>query len=390
MRGVWVVLLVVLLVGCKSAPSSRNRGYVDLNLKDMPNVDILATNGEPDSCEFIPLETNEKCLLEWIDEIVVTDSIIVLHGPFAMQLHIFDRRGAYINTIHAGRGPEEPSTLRVWYVDTVKERISNLDLYTGSWMHYTYRGEHIETIPMSDSLYKELKPECIADIKPIDSDHFLAVYSDYPDIEYKYYVLSRKDMSVVDSFVKTRHFEGLEFQASTLSVVGVDEVLTFANKSDTIYAFNEKNEILPKYVVHGDRKPITPEVYDKFLGMAASDRVFGLFEQGYSMGIGIMMATRNHLCFYINGLGQDGYRVIGNTSTNSFTKVLYNNEHEVRSYYTGEFRGATDDGFIGFISPMELLKDKDKPFVQGHPQLREICKTLKEDDNPIIGIYYVK
>ena len=104
----------------------------------------------------------------------------------------------------------------------------NLDLYTGSWMHYTYRGEHIETIPMSDSLYMELKPECIADIKPIDSDHFLAVYSDYPDIEYKYYLLSRKDMSVVDSFVKTRHFEGLEFQASTLSVVGVDEVLTFA------------------------------------------------------------------------------------------------------------------------------------------------------------------
>ena len=52
--------------------------------------------------------------------------------------------------------------------------------------------------------------------------------------------------------------------------------------------------------------------------------------------------------------------------------------------------GSSDDGFIGFVSPVNLIKDKDKSFVQNHLQLREICMNLKEDDNPIIGIYYVK
>ena len=120
MKGIGLVLLIIIMVvGCKSAPSPHNSGYIDLYLEDMPTMDLLAKSGEPDSCEFIALETREECLIDMIDEVVVTDSIILVHGSFEMVLHIFDRKGRYINTISGGRGPGEPETLRVWYIDTM-------------------------------------------------------------------------------------------------------------------------------------------------------------------------------------------------------------------------------------------------------------------------------
>lgn len=392
MRGIGLVLLIIIMVvGCNGAPSPHNSGYIDLYLKDMPTVDLLAQSGEPDSCEFIALETREECLIDMIDEVVVTDSIILVHGPFEMVLHIFDRKGKYINTISGGRGAGEPETLRVWYVDTTNNRISNLDLYSGSWMHYTFAGEHIETIPIDDSLRKILSPEYIADIAPIDDEHFLAVYSDGSTIDHKFNILSRKDMSVVDGFVKQRHWEGFDFQCSSVSIVGVGEFMSFAPMYDTIYSLNADYKVRPKYVVHGERKPITSQVIDVVNNMSPADRLFYIFNQNYSIGIGMAYATKNYICMYINGLNQRCYRIIGNLATNSFSKLLLpESDEDIQSYNTQWFRGSTDDGFIGFVSPVNLIKDKDKSFVQNHLQLREICMNLKEDDNPIIGIYYVK
>lgn len=379
------------MAGCNGAPSPHNSGYIDLYLKDMPTVDLLAQSGEPDSCEFIALETREECLIDMIDEVVVTDSMILVHGPFETVLHIFDRKGKYINTISGGRGAGEPETLRVWYVDTTNNRISNLDLYSGSWMHYTFAGEYIETVPMDDSLRKILRPEYIADIVPINNEHFLAVYSDGSTIDYKFYLLLRKDMSVVDGFVKQRHWEGLNFQNSSVSIVGVEEFMTFLPMNDTIYSLNGDNKILPKYVVHGERKPLTSQVIDIVNNTPVEDRLFYLFNNDYSMGVSMVYATKNHICMYINGINQNTYRIIGNIAKNTFSKMLMpESQEDLLSYKTQWFRGSTDDGFIGIIYPMYLIKEKDAFFVQNHLQLREICMNLKEDDNPIIGIYYVK
>ncbi len=391
MREFWLVLVVVLLVGCKGEPSPQNNNTIVINVAELPDDDILATNGEPDSCEFIPLETNENALLQCIDEVVITDSIIVVHEAFALNLYLFDRNGKYINKISGGRAPGEPQTLRVWYVDTVQGRLSNLDLYTGSWYHYTLSGEHIETLPMSDSLYKVLKPECIADIRPIDSEYFLVVYSDYPDIEYKYYVLSRKDMSVVDSFVKQRDWKYLRFQNNTSSIVGADRLLVCSPAYDTVYTLNSDNQVVPKYSVNGVRKPVTPEVYKKITeSIDIESDPFPFFKLNYSLGVSSVAATKNHVCIYINGLDQDVYAIMGDLSTNRFSKRLLGNRLTQLSYYPDLLLSATDNGFLGIVSPMELINEKDSPFVQGHSQLRDICKTLKEDDNPIIGIYYVK
>lgn len=380
----------ILMVSCRQEASPIN-GCIEIDVESLPNIDIFATTGVPDSCEFICLETNEECLLEYISEIAITDSLVVVGEFFLNRLHIFTRQGEHINTIKAGRGAKESSVFMLWYVDTIKDRISNLDVNTGKWIYYSFNGEFIEEVSMDSEVYNRVKPSRIADILPLDSENFLAVYSDYDDVDYKFYLLSRKDMSIVDSFVEQRHWKYLDFQNSFVSISGGDSGLTFSPLFDTVYMVGDNNQIKPCYVMNGPRKPLTNEVYAKLSPSVDIEKdPFIYFNLGYSFGIVSMYATTDYVCVYLYGKEQETYRVVINRNNNSATKQIFTPESNRGGYIPFMFNGVTKDGFVAIISPSDIVDDIDTPFVQKHAQLREICKSVNEDDNPIIGIYYIE
>ena len=380
----------ILMVSCRQEASPIN-GCIEIDVENLPIIDIFATTGVPDSCEFIRLETNENCLIEYISEITITDSLVVVGESFLNRLHIFTRQGEHINTIKAGRGAKESSLFMLWYVDTIKDRISNLDVNTGKWIYYSFNGEFIEEVSMDSEVYNRVKPSRIADIYPLDSENYLAVYSDYDDVDYKFYLMSRKDMSIVDSFVEQRHWKYLDFQNSFVSISGGDRELTFSPLFDTVYMVGDNNQIKPCYVMNGPRKSLTNEVYAKLSPSVDIEKdPFIYLNLGYSFGIVSMYATTDYVCVYLYGKEQETYRVVINRNNNSATKQIFTPESNRGGYIPFMFNGVTKDGFVTTISPSDIVDNIDAPFVQKHAQLREICKSVNEDDNPIIGIYYIK
>lgn len=58
--------------------------------------------------EYVPLETNDSCLIQYATQRAVSDSFIVIGDSFQDRIHVFDRKGKHLRSFgHKGGGPEE-------------------------------------------------------------------------------------------------------------------------------------------------------------------------------------------------------------------------------------------------------------------------------------------
>ena len=103
-----------------------------------------------------------------------------------------------------------------------------------------------------------------------------------------------------------------------------------------------------------------------------------------------MQASDSHLLLHCMD-GDYQYRVVVDLHDNSVTKTNLSFFAETdRAYLPFSFQSTYGDGFVALIKPTDMIECVDDEFVNGHAELNSICATLKEDDNPIIGIYYIK
>ena len=83
-----------------------------------------------DTIEYIPLETNENCLIGRIDKVIgMGDTVAVLDDRIGRALYLFGRDGRFIRKIgQQGEGPQEYIHLFDMTYDRATDRIFLLDL----------------------------------------------------------------------------------------------------------------------------------------------------------------------------------------------------------------------------------------------------------------------
>jgi len=103
------IVLGICLGACSPSPKTEEGVTIDIeksNLKDIPYSSFV------DSISYIPLETNDDCLIGKIRDVILADSIIFVLKQEQDEILLFDRQGHYMRKIaKKGNGPGEYSII---------------------------------------------------------------------------------------------------------------------------------------------------------------------------------------------------------------------------------------------------------------------------------------
>lgn len=124
--------------------------FVDLD-KEYPKKTIYIEDIA--DVRYVPLETNDSCLISYPDKIVMRDSLIIITDRQQDEIFFFNADGKYLNKIsHKGSGPMEYNGIYQSCVDFDRKLVYILDLtsYPRKFKAYDFDGSYNYELPFTD------------------------------------------------------------------------------------------------------------------------------------------------------------------------------------------------------------------------------------------------
>lgn len=147
----WLSIMVsaaTLFVACNQKGTDSEPVLVaPLNPTAPLNVDISEI---VDSITYIPLETNDDCLMGDVYEAVLKGGYVFVQD--SKHIYTFDGQGNFIAQIgRVGNGPGEYVNIDAFYVDDISETVGVVCGYKESILCYDFHGKYLRTLKMSKS-----------------------------------------------------------------------------------------------------------------------------------------------------------------------------------------------------------------------------------------------
>ena len=149
-KNIHITLLCMLLtcLSCQQATKRKTDFSPDL-LNEA--VDTLKYTTFVDSIQYIPLESNDTCLIGDIGDIILTDNYIFILDNIKQIIWIYNHEGKYLNLIsRKGNGPEEYTHIGQFEYDKQNNQIAILD-WNKYILYYDLKGEFIRKIKLDIS-----------------------------------------------------------------------------------------------------------------------------------------------------------------------------------------------------------------------------------------------
>ena len=422
MKRVFLFCIYLILTGCSEKKPERKYPVIDVgssagDYRRAYCSDFLS------SIELIPLEMNHNSLIAQNPTISVHDSLIFVWSiisysnlPMISDLHVFNLSGKFKNKIGGiGQGPGEYPGILSFFINHNK---STVYIYDGRNIHeYTFNGKFIGSFRLPRPNDKPLD-----NISHLENDLFVG------SLPYRYgntnnYCLFDRTGNIVKWF-PSRYFNDndmlfLPMWLSAGKTFRIDSdlhVKDFVN--DTIYAITSSN-LQPAYVFDFGKyayplEKINDEGKIKIKPVDRDDanrlymyirEIFGtqkyLF---YSTYIPSILPRPKSRPFFLNDseIPQDQFvRGIYNIAVN--TNILLDTDKYLQNGLVNDMNGglsffpkyyAGDNVVVDIWQAHNMkeilteeyfstIKIKDQ---QAHQKLRDLLKTLKEDDNPVVVI----
>ena len=395
-------LVGIVAFGCSKAntgSSMLQEGLKEIVLAHIEERDLLFPNNLPDSCHFIPLETDSECLVEYISKIEIVDSLIFIQDANSRIL-LFDLNGKFKRQIGLqGRGVGEYHYIKSFYVDSLRNQIVLVNIGQDNLLAYNYNGEFVHEINLGERIAKSSwgvdstifdYSESFMGIEMVNDSCAVVSHMLYQDFDYHFTVINLNTMEVVGGVKQEFEFSSLYGSVAGMYFSSAQTPYFCVDYSDTIYRYVAPYTFEPAYLLTSSKKRLDRETLNSWRGMENFQLFRKVSSEGYSRGVLMMMTSDSHiLAHYLDGDYQ--YRVVVDLHDNSISKTNLSFLAETdRAYLPFSFQSTYGDGFVAVIKPTDMVECVDDPFVKGHAELNSICTALKEDDNPIIGIYYIK
>lgn len=399
---IFLTLTAIVDFGCSkgNTGSSMLQGRLkEIVLADVEERDLIFPDNLPDSCHFIALETNDACLIESIRKIVIADSLIFVQDANSRIL-TFDLSGKFKRQIGLqGRGVGEYHYICSFYVDSLRNQVVLVNIGQDNLLAYNYNGEFVQEINLGERIKKSSwgvdstlfdYSESFIGIEMVNDSCAVALHNLYQDFDYHFTVLNLNAMEVVGGVKQEFEFSSLQGSAAGMYFSSAKTPYFCVDYSDTIYRYVAPYTFEPAYLITSSKKRLDRETLNSWYGMDNLQLFRKVSSEGYSRGVLMMMTSDSYLlAHYLDGDYQ--YRVVVDLYDNSVTKTNLSYFAETdRAYLPFSFQSTYGDGFVAIIKPMDMVKCVNDDFVKGHEDLNIICKSINEDDNPIIGIYYIK
>lgn len=144
-KNVIILSCLLIIAACQSGQHSPKEIPVAHVRKAMQSDNPITLKNDVESIEYIPLETNDSCLISNLLNLQVTKDFLFLYNGKTGQILQLDKQGKFIQNIaHQGSGPGEYGMISELTVDNNRNELSIFQ-YGGSTLIYSLKGDYLRS-----------------------------------------------------------------------------------------------------------------------------------------------------------------------------------------------------------------------------------------------------
>lgn len=345
--------------------------YIDID-KNVKIVDAIKLSDIADSVEYIPLDITNNFLIAKIQDLHVSDSLIIIRDRGATYL--LNTRGQFQKSLYdIGRGPGEAYGTHT--------AIGNKSIYVSNkWtkgiMQFSVKGEFI-----NEKRYKQFSWQF----------YFLKSMVILPDdiqpTDFSFYVYNRNTGSVIyEHPFRYGHLPLSHGGYSNMYVtfdVFEDQLLFKEQVCDTIFSTKDFLNIRPEYILDFGKKRLKPRDYFSEDPFKFDNKQFIVAFKERSKFLLMKGVDNNELCQYL-------FYKKSKQLLKSFNLQVRNDIDEGPSLHFWEIQNTSysPDVLYFYIDPYELLEGRDKPAIKS--KLEQIRTSTNINSNLILVKAYLK
>jgi len=410
-----LLIFLIFSCACQSKDStSRDRQKVEGNeireqntVEDsntfftIPFAEIVKNKREvplsefAESVEFIQFETSEESLLGRISDIQITNDYIFLKHNGIKLLTQYSRDGKFLRHFGAlGRGPKEYALMRKFSLDEENELVYIQTNWTRKILVYNFGGEYIRTVRFMAVERGQIS---------WSRDSFFVSYSTPLFGNEPYIFMEHNELGdtlqTTANYIywdedETSHFMRM-FWRQNIFYHFEDKLHMKSVYNDTVYSYNELNEIVPKFFIHLEKHKIPDDlVYERksTRAMPKDSKWIGVHETSNYTFIpyGYHSKNADQGCVLYNKNTHEGVAVkegslggfINDLSGGPDFKPIYTTEKKAYAAIT-----ALD---MKLYLESDDFKNQSVKFPEQKEELIQMNKTLKEDDNHFLMVVHLR
>ena len=423
-----ILLSLCLLAGCSRAGSDKTADIAVIDvINNIGKYQDVSVSEMVSEFEYIPLETNENCLIGGVLNMFVTPSHIFIHGfegegggmllPGRSHLYAFGRDGRFISEIgRVGQGPGEYQNISGLFIDD-KNQLMYIETFS-TLLEYSYDGVFRRSItkPLS------LNESPVNEVMFVRDNLFIGHYPNHRGNELYTFLLfdeSGRVIKTFDNHVKfNRTGNGVSIEGRAMLPFRLSEsvyVKEIAN--DTLFRLNEQDELIPRFVFDLGKYTCSQDKREITIGPQMDQRDYLMISSSGTPMIG----TPNYIFFDIIGFaaaniplpkeykeGANYYVLFGIYDiVNKQTRLLDTRRSSQMFGLINDLDGGfsfwpmcytSDNELASVLQAYEMKETLTEKYFsnrtiknpQSHQNLKELLKNLDEYDNPVVVIGKLK
>jgi hypothetical protein len=362
------LILIIPLISCKKEEQTKINAHEIIVSTETSNENLL-TSEFIDTSYFIPLETNDNCLIKGIRKIVFDSQRIFIFDPNGNnKILIFDNKGKFMNKVgNIGQGPGEYIELYDFCIDSASRQIFLL-CERGVVMCYDYTGNFKKKYTLESDL-RAWKMEYF-------DEHFYFIVQ---EIDFFNLVITDSKFKIKQKFFPDKEFgENNVLLVHPLKIV--DSSMQYIRYIDNyVYLIKNHKDIIGQYTIDFGKNTIDFLELKKLNENVLEDKLKTSRGDIYSF-------TQNaeHAIVYYLDNGKfviSIYDKKSRTAKNYFLENIY--DKYLGNYYPLFFRYLTaNKEFVADIDPAILFQKNPTEYIKE--------MHLLEDDNPVLYVVKMK
>lgn len=339
---------------------------------------------------YIPIETNNDVLINnGINALShFSDKYIIIVNYKSYDCYIFDRNGKIINFFnHKGQGPNEYLIITGITVDETKREIYIVDHpQKNRIMVYSFDGDFIRKLSLPAKT-------TIGTIHNFDNETLLCEDNNHRNGNKKpYFLISKQNGHIINELdiifnkerISPRFYQKTGEKGVMAIAYGYNPIIRFNEdfiigdiSHDTIYQYSKNKTLTPILVK-------TPSIYSQ-------DPQIMVIPEFKTPKLFFLERTERKFNFE-EKKGFEREKIVYDYNSGFFYKYVFKNkDYPNQNFYLnsgGYAYRAEKNTLCQFIPAEELIEANDNGELHG--PLKEITKTLKIDDNPVLMIIKFK
>lgn len=337
------------------------------------------------SLEYVPLETNDDCLIGTIKRMHITSRYILLYTSPSNLVYLFDRNGRFICQVgNKGGGPGEYNNIAINYLfmDESKQEIVVQSSHPNCLMFYDLKGKYLRSEALSPG--RNEAGGCFI------IHNSICMFSRMDrSAEYRYYLSPLSDLTKITKRIQVPRVEHKDRSFTSITGRGFHYLYNGAvyvrdnSLNDTIYRIGPDNTFTPYYVINAGKYEITAEIVGdvkNFLRRVKECLNYrSLFETERELLLSYYYNEEVHYMGYNKATKQTYHFTGKNGMANDYDGGV--------DFWPWIQRG---DHYYSYVSASDFLDHDNSIHPKGSPEaikkVNQLKKRLNEEDNPVVII----